>query len=131
MSNRLELHPARPHIFPRWNGPFLCGDRPGPLSSLVLDPVKRHSGVIHRWRPVDQVDFAPSIALAAIVAEAYAYLGCGCAFDYGRSPAQALRPEVLRLIALAWNGPIFDHGLPGLAAVDREFDLVLDVRPRR
>src|SRR5262249_9509579 len=66
------------------------------------------------------------VALAAVVAEADAHRPRRRARQLQRPPAEALRPEVLRLLALAEDRPVTHDGLPGLAAVGRGLALVLD-----
>src|SRR5262245_31174343 len=83
--------------------------------ALLVGPGERHARRVAA-RFVDQVGLAADVGFAAGVAEAYAHRTRDGLGQFQRPPAEALRPEVLRLLAAAGDRPVLDHRRPGLAA---------------
>src|SRR5262245_54561973 len=134
-DDRLELHPAGPDVAARGNCPRAgvagAEDVRRAVRPPVIGPVEGYLGRVLPSRTADQVDLGPQVGLAPCVAEAHAHSGDVLLGDGRGAEAEALRPEVLRLLAPAGDGPVFDHWPPRPTAVRAEIDVVEDVRPRR
>src|SRR5205807_1179722 len=95
-----------------------------PALAPVVDPGEGDLRGVPAGGLVDQVSLAARVALAAVVPESDAHLR-GAALEGPGAPAEALRPEVLWLVAPTRDRPVLDHRLPGPSFARRDLDLIL------
>src|SRR5262245_36008650 len=77
------------------------------------------------------MSLAAGVVLPAIVAEPHPHPRGRALAERERAVTHALRPEIAGVVPATLDLPVFHHRLPRLAAIERHFDLILDLRSRR
>src|SRR5262249_47522047 len=110
--DRRELHPARLHALAGRHRPGGVFVRPLGREdvrrlpdALVVFPREGHLRRVRALRPINEVRLAARVIPLTVVAESHTHRRHRVAAQRQRPPAEALRPEVLRLVAAAGDGP--------------------------
>ena len=110
---------------------------PGLLAAKVWLDWWRHADrqvkvtlVSSAFKTVGEMDFGAGVPFPAAIPKAYTNRNGPARLEIENSPAERLRPEVFRFVPATGDRPILDQSLPGLATIERCFDLIEDIRVR-